>query len=454
MSFADTFIRTAQRVLPSPFTIAILLTFLTFGLALLLTPAPAEQNHLMALLLYWEGGFFDFLTFAMQMMLILVLGHVLALTRPADAFLQVLVKHCTTTPKAAFLVTLVSILVAFFNWGLALILGAIFARKVGEFATKNQLPLHYPLIGAAGYSGLMVWHGGLSGSAPLKVAEEGHKFVEQIGVLPFSSTIFSSSNVICMGLLAVLVPSAMYWLGKRSTGQVPDLLTNASTSSTSANELEGAERLDHSPILAYGLGGLMLFIGVYKVVLRPILAGQGFDWSFSFINPNYLIFMLFGLAILLHGSFFRFQQAAAQGLGGSLGILLQFPFYAGIMGIMIDSGLANVFSNGFVAIANETTFPLFTFLSAGLVNIFVPSGGGQWLVQGPILIEASQALQVPIEKSLMALCYGDQITNMLQPFWALPLLGITGLKAKEILPYTLFLLLIGSFIFCAVLLFL
>ncbi len=451
MRLADTFIRTAQRVLPSPFTIAVLLTFLTFILALLLTDAPAEGSHTIALLLHWEVGFFDFLKFAMQMMLILVLGHVLALTRPADALLRRLVKQCTTTARAAFLVTLVSILVAFFNWGLGLILGAIFARKVGEFAAEHQLPLHYPLIGAAGYSGMMVWHGGLSGSAPLKVAEQGHKFVDQIGILPFSSTIFSTSNLICMGLLTVIVPSAMYWLGQRSTGQVPLLATSAS-SETVLETPTGAERLDHSPILAVLLGGLMLFVGLYKVVLEPVLAGQGFDWSFSFINPNYLIFLLFGLAILLHGSFYRFQQAAAQGLGGSLGILLQFPFYAGIMGIMINSGLANVFSAGFVAVSNATTFPLFTFISAGLVNIFVPSGGGQWLVQGPILIEASQALNVPIEKSVMALCYGDQITNMLQPFWALPLLGITGLQAKEILPYTLFLLLVGSFLFCGVLL--
>lgn len=453
MPFADTFIRTAQRVLPSPFTIAVLLTFLTFVLALLLTPAPAEGNAALALLLYWEKGFFDFLTFAMQMMLILVLGHVLALTRPADALLQVLVKHCTSTTKAAFLVTLVSILVAFFNWGLALILGAIFARKVGDFAAEQRLPINYPLVGAAGYAGMMVWHGGLSGSAPLKVAEQGHKFVEQIGVLPFSSTIFSTSNLICMVLLIVLLPLAMAWLGRRSTDQIPTLPTPILT--TEIDQVPtGAERLDHSAVIAYLLGGTMLFVGLYKVVLSPIWSGQGFDWSFSFINPNYLIFMLFGLAILLHSSLFRFQQAAAQGLSGSLGILLQFPFYAGIMGIMINSGLANVFSNWFVEHSNSTTFPLLTFLSAGLVNIFVPSGGGQWLVQGPILIEASQALNVPIEKSLLALCYGDQITNMLQPFWALPLLGITGLKAKEILPYTLFLLLVGSFIFCGVLLFL
>ncbi len=101
----------------------------------------------------------------------------------------------------------------------------------------------------------------------------------------------------------------------------------------------------------------------------------------------------------------------------------------------------------FVSISNETTFPIFTFISAGIVNVFVPSGGGQWAVQGPIIIEAAQQLGVDIPKCVMALAYGDQLTNMLQPFWALPLLGITGLKAKEILPYTLILLVAGSVIF-------
>ena len=142
----------------------------------------------------------------------------------------------------------------------------------------------------------------------------------------------------------------------------------------------------------------------------------------------------------------------SEAIKGSTGIMIQFPLYAGIMGVMVDSGLAELFSEGFVGISNSLTFPLFTFISAGIVNIFVPSGGGQWLVQGPIIIEAAQVLNLPIAKSIMALCYGDQVTNMLQPFWALPLLGITGLKAKEILPYTVFLLLIGIVIFCSILL--
>lgn len=453
MSFADKFVRTAQRVLPSPFTIAISLTAFTVVLALLLTESKTNQWHLVEILLYWEAGFFDFLKFAMQMMLILVLGHVLALSRPANKLLNNLVKHCTTTARAAFIVTFISILVAFLNWGLSLILGAIFARKVGEHASKNKIPIHYPLIGAAGYTGLMVFHGGLSGSAPLKVAEEGHKFVAQIGLVPFSDTIFSTMNLVCMFLLIILLPLGMYWMGNRVKSDLLHLDTTYEVEDKPTNSaITEAERLDHSPILSTTLGLVMILIGFYKVLFAPLLKGQGFDWTFSFINPDYIIFMLFGFAILLHGSFFKFNQAVSKGIGGSAGIMIQFPFYAGIMGIMIGTGLVNVFSNVFVNLSTATTFPIFTFFSAGLVNIFVPSGGGQWLVQGPILIEASQKLNVPIEKSIMALCYGDQITNMLQPFWALPLLGITGLKAKEILPYTVFLLLIGVVIFCSVLL--
>ena len=159
-----------------------------------------------------------------------------------------------------------------------------------------------------------------------------------------------------------------------------------------------------------------------------------------------------GLGISLHASFNSFLKGINQAIGGASGILIQFPLYFGIMGLMNSSGLVGVFSDFFVNISNSTTFPIFTFFSAGIVNVFVPSGGGQWGVQGPIIIEAASQLNVPYWKSVMALAYGDQITNMLQPFWALPLLGITGLKAKEILPYSLLLMLAGIVIFIAALL--
>ena len=161
---------------------------------------------------------------------------------------------------------------------------------------------------------------------------------------------------------------------------------------------------------------------------------------------------LFGLAILLHRSFFQFLEAVDEAITGSAGILIQFPLYFGIMGIMRSSGLVGEISDFFVSISTATTYPIFTFFSAGIVNVFVPSGGGQWAVQGPIIVQAANDLGLSLPKSIMALAYGDQLTNMLQPFWALPLLGITGLKAKDILPYTLFLMLIGALIFISALL--
>ena len=150
---------------------------------------------------------------------------------------------------------------------------------------------------------------------------------------------------------------------------------------------------------------------------------------------------------MLHKNFKNFLNALEEAIKGATGILIQFPLYFGIMGIMRESGMVVDISDFFVSISTTQTLPIFTFISAGLVNIFVPSGGGQWAIQGPIVIESALKLGVGLPKAIMALSYGDQITNMLQPFWALPLLGITKLKAREILPYTLLLMLLGIVVY-------
>jgi len=445
MSFSEHFIKVVRRVLPSPFTIAILLTFVTIVLALLLTtPANPKQFHVLEVLGYWENGFFAFLKFAMQMVMILILGHVLALTKPVNWIINGSLRYINNTAQAAFLVTLLTILMALFNWGLGLVFGAVFARKVAEYAQKNKIPLNYPLIGAAGYSGLMVWHGGLSGSAPLAVANKADDIVGLTQSISMNETVFSNMNIAASVLLILVLPTFMYWLGKRSAPQkiqLPQI-----KKSKNEEKPEGAERLDHLPVLSVLTGGMMLFYGIYKAFILPE------NITLSFLNLNWIIFVLFGLGILLHGSFKHFKDAIDKAIGGASGIIVQFPLYAGIMGIMSSSGLIALFSDFFIGISNETTFPLFTMLSAGLVNFFVPSGGGQWGVQGPIIIQAAQEIGVPLSKSIMALVYGDQLTNMMQPFWALPLLGITGLKAKEILPYTLLLMVVGVVIFAGILL--
>ena len=427
-----------KALLPAPFTIAVVLTLVTFVLAYFLSP---NQETPLSLLNYWEKGLWNspLLVFAVQMMLMLVLGHVLALTKTVSQWIDKATLFCSDTAKAAAWITLLTLLVSFFNWGLGLVFGAIFARKVGEHATKNNIPLNYPLIGAAGYSGLMVWHGGISGSAPIKIAEKGHFLEEKMGVISQSETIFSTMNISISLVLLIVLPSLMYILGKKSESKIIKL--NSTPIEEEKEKIQGAERLDHSNILAYVFGGTIIIFCIYKALILPQ------QLSLSFITPNFINLFLLGLGILLHKNFNHFIIGVNQAIGGASGILIQFPLYFGIMGIMNSSGLVGVFSDFFVSISNPTTFPIFAFISAGIVNVFVPSGGGQWGVQGPIIIEAASQLNVPYWKAVMALAYGDQLTNMLQPFWALPLLGITGLKAKDILPYSLLLLLIGGSIF-------
>ena len=218
MKSANRFESLFKSVLPTPFTIAVLLTFLTFLLALCFSNPQEGENHLIKLISFWEQGLWHspLLVFAMQMMLMLVLGHVLALSKPIEKLIAKGTQYCNNTSNAAAIITFSTLLVAFFNWGLGLVFGAIFARKVGEHATKKSIKLNYPLIGAAGYSGLMVWHGGISGSAPIKIAEEGHFLANKIGVISQAETVFSSMNISISIVLLITLPLLMYYLGKQN----------------------------------------------------------------------------------------------------------------------------------------------------------------------------------------------------------------------------------------------
>jgi len=434
-----------QKYIPSPFVIAILLTLLTMVLALLFTDNPSETAHPITILNFWEEGIWNtnLLVFAYQMMLILVLGHVLVLSKPMDVLISKITVYAKDTVSAVILVSITTMLVAFFNWGLGLIFGAIMARKIGEAALQKGFKINYPLVGAAGYVGLMIWHGGMSGSAPLKVAETGHLASlmdgiagpEMIAQLPEKitdgQTIFSWWNLLLFGILLIVIPFTFYMLARNGkTTQLPDFKITKET----PEDQEKKDKLDSSKLLAIGFGFIVI------VTFFSRYYGES-------LSPNMLNFLMLGLGIILHGNFKNFTKAVEEAIGGASGILIQFPLYFGIMGIMKSTGMVTMISDAFIAVATETTLPIFTFFSARLVNVFVPSGGGQWAIQGPIVIESALSLGVPLPKAIMALAYGDQITNMLQPFWALPLLGITKLKAKEILPYTLILMLVGSAIY-------
>lgn len=427
--------RVAERIFPDPFVFAILLTFLTAALALALTPVRP-----LALIQAWMGpkGFFSdwILTFASQMCLILVTGHALASTPLVSGAIARLARLPRSSGGAAALVAAAAIVAALLNWGLGLIVGALLAREVGVSARRRGVKVHYPLVVAAGYVGLMAWHGGFSGSAPLKVTNVadiaglvGAETAARVGPLPLDRTIGSALNLAVTGGILVLVPAFFYLLAPRSPDAVreaPEELLAAAEAARPATPVSLGERLTES--YALGLG-----IAAAGFVYLALFYGDG---GLFRLDPNKMNLTLLFLGLALHGTPGRYVRAVEQAVRGCGGIILQFPFYAGIMGIMQGSGLVEVFAGWANAVSTPSTLPLMTFLAACLVNLFIPSGGGQWAVQGPIVVAAALAIGVPVEKVVMALAYGDECTNMLQPFWALPLLGVTGLRAGDIMGYT------------------
>jgi short-chain fatty acids transporter len=246
------------------------------------------------------------------------------------------------------------------------------------------------------------------------------------------STIFATWNLLLFGILLVTVPLILFFISKVTPASHMDLPDEKEEKDKQL--ISGAEKLDHSRWLSL-LFGVLLLSAFFMSYRNDLLRGN--------LTPNMLNFLMLTLCILLHGSFVSFLQALDKAILGAAAILIQFPLYFGIMGIMRETGMVNDIALFFSNIATQVSLPVYTFTSAGLVNIFVPSGGGQWAIQGPVVLESALKLGVPLNKAIMAFAYGDQITNMLQPFWALPLLAITRLKAREILPYTLILMLAG-----------
>lgn len=443
------YLKVVRKFLPSPFTIALVLSIITFLVVLLYTHFHRETDNLSIILDWWKIGLFDgsMLVFAMQMMLMLVLGHILALSSAFSKLIQRITIHCTSTSRAAFIVASCTLIVGLFNWGLGLIFGALLARKVGEFSKLNKIEINYPLIAASGYAALMIWHGGFSGSALIKAAEDGHLAAlvpEMKDILPnkisLSNTVFSRLNLFTTGAILLMLPTALYFVGRHTKSEIPEIIDLKSTDLIHKKDnLGGAEFIDRSSWFPKIIG--------FSICIYSILECLSLNSKLDFFIPNNINLLLFGAALSAHKSINSFLAALDEAISGTSGILIQFPLYFGIMGLMRESGLITDISHWIVSISDKNSFPLLTYISAGLINIVIPSGGGQWAIQGPIIVKSSLQLGIPLERSILAFAYGDQITNMLQPFWALPLLGITKLAAKDILPFSLIMFVVGFLIY-------
>ena len=413
---AKPLVKLVERYLPDPYVFVLLLSVVVFCAAML-----CEQQSPLQVLQYWGDGFWGLLSFSMQMLLVLVTGFMLANTPLVRGILDRLAKLANSAGQAIVLVSLISLIASWLNWGFGLVVGALFAK-----ALAKRVKVDYRLLVASAYSGFIVWHGGLAGSVPLTIATPNHFSAGQIGVIPTSETIFAGFNLLLVAILFVAVPLVNYLMQPKAADNVyvdPAKLRDDAHVKSQSNR--PADKLENSIVL----GLLVGFAGLAYLVQYFVKGGS--------LNLNIVNYLFLFLAIVLHGTPSRLLQSLQQAIKGGAGIVIQFPFYAGIMAIMVQSGLAQSMSQWFVSFASAETLAFWTFISAGIVNIFVPSGGGQWAVQAPVMIPAALELGADINRIAMAVAWGDAWTNLIQPFWALPVLAIAGLKAKDIMGYCL-----------------
>ncbi|RKD95248.1 short-chain fatty acid transporter [Halopiger aswanensis] len=453
-ALGDVSSRLVQRYLPDAFIFALLLTFLTMVIAVLVTPeGPADVA------IHWGEGFWEVIGFSMQASLALLTGWALADSPPVKRVLRSIAAIPDSQLQAIFVVALCGQLLGLFHWGVVLIAGAILAREVGIEMDEKGIEVHYPLLVAAAYAGLLPWHQGLSGASLLLSATEGHFAEESMGVIPVSETIFHPFNLAIVAgvvLVTVVVMPLMAPRRENATTVPKEQLRGADVSDMAADggtnaNADAAARLPHrtresalkemlldSRLVCLGMG---LLIWVY---LGYLFATEPFMDVFDI---NVFITVMFGLGFLAHGTLRSYIDVFYEAIKGASQIIIQFQFYGGIMGIMVFSGLVELIAETAAAYASDTTWYLFVFVSGGIVNFFVPSGGGQWVVMGEIYASATQQISgTQMNHMLIAFAMGDQWTNMIQPFWALPVLGIAGLSIRDMMGYVVVLFLFSGLV--------
>lgn len=425
------FERFVRRFMPDPFVLVLLLTLVALALGYAkVGGAPLD------LVTAWTDGFgnAEILKFGLQIILIVVTGEAIAASPPAARLLAFLTGVPKTASQALLVVTAFALVTGWLHWGFGLVSSALLAREVGRSFRERGIPIHYALLGTGAYTSMLLWHAGLTASAPLLMNTEKNFVSDVLGVqgpaakVPLTETIFAPYNLVACALIALVVPPILVAMHPKSgaMGVEGAELPAPAEAAVRAAATTPAEWLDRTRVLPFLTGAIGL------TFLVKHLRDEGFDLNHNVVNCAFLM-----LGMTLHRSAVDYARAISTSVRGVAGIVLQFPFYGGILEVMKYTGLSTSIAHVFVEAASAKTLPLATFVASILTKSFVPSGAGEWAVEGPVMLQAAKELGVPYGKITMAVAYGNMLGNMYQPFWSLPLLGLMGLKARDIMGFCL-----------------
>ena len=407
--------------MPDPLVIAIFLTFICVVAAVVLTDFGVADS-----VDAWGISFWNLLAFTMQMVLILGLGHVVAHTRPVYRALVYIADRVKSAKIAYGGLAFVAGFCGLFSWGVALIVPAVLSRIIATSCKRRGIKVHFPLLVACGWLGASTSMQGLSASIPLTINTPGHFLEDQIGLIGLSATIFSVWSLSILFTKLCMIPAVVSRLGPDANEirEMPDILAPSERGEKLVDgPVTPSQRMENARVVTIALAALG---GLYTAL--HFRDGGGLN-----LNMINMIFLVLGLA--LADSPRHYLDLLGNAGRVIAPFLVQYPLYAGIMGVIAVSGLGELFVNGFVAISTADSLPIWTFFSAGLLNLFIPSAGGQWAVQGPIAVEAAMQLGTDLPRIAMAVTLGESWTNAIQPLYAIPVLAVAGLHIRDVVGY-------------------
>ena len=438
-SLSKPFVKIVEKYYPDAFIFVVVLSVLTFILALVNTDSTP-----IAILEAWGNGLPKLFTFTAQITIIMITAHALAHTNPVEKILSKIGSYPNSQIQAYALVTFISGIASLLAWSFGLIVGGIISKFVAIGCSKKKISIHYPLLVASAYSGYVIWHMGYSSSAALFVSSEGHSLQDKIGIIPVTETIFTNFNITLAFITLIIITIVNPLMRPTRKIEIKEINTNifninqkkTDSLSIKSKNRTLAQILENNRLISTFAGTSLLFFIFYFFLKK------GFSLDLNIVSWSFL-----GLGLILSSSSIHYVKLVNNAAITVGPIILQYPFYAGIMGIMTDTGLINILANKISEISSAETLGFYSFLSGGLVNMFIPSGGGQWAVQGPVMIEAAENLKVEPFIIVLGVAYGDQWTNMIQPFWTIPLLAIAGLHMRQIMGYTFVIFLVTGFLY-------
>jgi len=423
-----------ERWFPDAFIFALAAIVVVFIAGVLLGRSPQKMTE------YFGGGFWTLIVFTMQMTLIIVFGYVVASSPPVYRIVQTIAGIPKGPRSAVATIAFFTVVSSLLSWGFSLVFGGLLAREVVRRVPQTD----YRAAGAAGYLGLgSVWALGFSSSAALLMATKGSipaTLLPISGVLPLANTIFLWQSMVIAGILVALSVLVAYLTAPGATSARTagsfGITVEPLKVSLPPRQRPG-EWLEYSPILTIvivliGLAYLATVFGGNGDILSGI--AQALD-----LNTYNFIFLLAGL--LLHWRPRSFLTAVTQSVPASAGVLIQFPFYAGIFGMIVGlpndpSPISKALADLFVHISDQNTYPILLSIYSAILGVFVPSGGSKWVIEAPYVLQAANQLHVNLGWVVQIYNAAEALPNLLNPFWMLPLLGLLGLRARDLVGYS------------------